>query len=339
MLTQTFEESISMPKAFISIKELSNYILALDKVLIVTHERPDGDAVGSAFALQKALLNLGKEADIYFSETLPERYSSLCNSKTFVSTPRSNYNYEHCIALDCGNYDRLALFNKEIKSKLPVLNIDHHPDNELFGAFNFVNPKACATAEIIFDILTSDRKWLIDGTLANFLLIGIMLDTGGLRFDNTNAGVLRKTASLIDLGANYIGIIKDMYFAKPLAMMLLETDSCLNHMQTYFDGKFVYIHLSIDLLDKYGIEYKETEGIIDNLRTIKGVCVAATIAKLKDGYKISLRSNNDKYPVNEIAKELSGGGHKLAAGCFVKSLDFKSVETALLAKVKDLLCY
>lgn len=328
-----------MPKTFTSIKELSDYILNLDKVILVTHERPDGDAIGSAFALQKALLNLGKEADIYLSETPPERYASLCNTRTFIAKIKDNFDYTHCIALDCGNYGRLALYDKEIKNKLPVLNIDHHPDNELFGSFNFVNPKACATAEIIFDIISSDQKWLIDGDLANFLLIGIMLDTGGLRFDNTNAGVLRKTASLIDLGADYLKIIKDMYFAKPLAMMLLETDSCLNHMQSLFDGRFVYIHLSEELLDKYGIKYKETEGIIDNLRTIKGVYVAATIAKLNDGYKISLRSNNDKYPVNGLAKELSGGGHKLAAGCFIKSDDFKEIEAVLLAKIKKLLVY
>lgn len=328
-----------MPKTFASIKELSDYIFTLDKVILISHERPDGDAIGSVFALQKALLNLGRDADIYLSEIPPERYIPLCNSKTFIGKPKDNFDYKHCIALDCGNYGRLALFDKEIKNKLPILNIDHHPDNELFGAYNFVNSKACATAEIIFDILSSDKKWLIDGDLANFLLIGIMLDTGGLRFDNTNAGVLRKTASLIDLGADYLKIIKDMYFAKPLAMMLLETDSCLNHMQTLFDGKFVYIHLSEKLLDKYGIKYKETEGIIDNLRTIKGVYVAATIAKLNDGYKISLRSNNDKYPVNQVAKELSGGGHKLAAGCFVKSEDFKTVESLLLAKIKNLLGY
>lgn len=328
-----------MSVIFTSLKELSDYILTLDKVLLISHERPDGDAIGSLFAIQKALLRFGKEADIYLSETLPERFSSLCNAKTFIGKPRENFGYRHCIALDCGNYDRLALFDKELKKKLPILNIDHHPDNELFGSLNFVNPKACATAEIIFDIFSSDPKWLVDGDLANFILIGIMLDTGGLRFDNTNAGVLRKVASLIDYGANYLKIIKDMYFAKPLAMMLLETDSCLNHMQTSFDGKFVYIYLSDELLNKYGIKYKETEGIIDNLRTIKGVYIAATIAKLNNGYKVSLRSNVDKYPVNEIAKELSGGGHRLAAGCFIKTESFKFVESQILAKVKKLLHY
>ncbi len=326
-----------MTTTFTSPKELSNYILSLDNVLIVTHERPDGDAVGSAFALQKALLNLNKTADVYFSEALPERYAALSNSKTFIREPKTNYNYRHCIALDCGNYERLALFDKEIKDKLPVLNIDHHPDNELFGLYNFVNPNACATAEIIFNMLSSEKKWIIDRDLANFLLLGIMLDTGGLRFDNTNAEVLRKTASLVDSGADYLRIVKDMYFAKPLAMTMLEADSFLNYMQIHFDGKFVYIYLNDDLLNKYGVKYKETEGIIDNLRTIKGVCVAATIAKLNDGYKISLRSNSGEYPVNGIAKELSGGGHKLAAGCFVKANAFKDVETILMCKVESLL--
>jgi len=323
--------------AFKTIKELSDYLLDLNNVIIVTHERPDGDAIGSAFALQQAFLNIGKDADVYFSEPLPERYLHLCNDRTFVNTLKPGSNYKYCIALDCGNYARLALFDKNIRDKLTILNIDHHPDNEHFGLYNFVNSAACATAEIIFDIVTSNIKWKINSNLANFILIGIMLDTGGLRFDNTNAEVLRKTAALIDYGADYLKTIKEMYFAKPLAMMLLETDSCLNHMKSEFNGKFVYIHLSEELMNKYGIQYKETEGIIDNLRTIKGIYVAATIARLNDGYKISLRSNNNRYPVNQVAKELSGGGHKLAAGCFVKSDSYKSVETLLLNKVRALL--
>ena len=326
-----------MNKTFASIKELSDYLFSVDSLIIVTHERPDGDAIGSAFALQKAFLNIDKEADIYFSDTLPERYSHLCNERTFILNSRVDAKYNCCIALDCGNYDRLALYNKNIKNELPLINIDHHPDNELFGSCNFVNPSACATAEIIYDILFSDKRWKLCRDLANFILIGIMLDTGGLRFDNTNANVLRKVASLVDCGADYIRIIKEMYFAKPLAMMLLETDSTLNHMKSEFDGKFVYIHLSEDLMNKYGIKYKETEGIIDNLRTIKGVYIAATIARLKDGYKISLRSNNAKYPVNDIAKGFSGGGHRLAAGCFIKSDQFTAVESQLLEKVRHLL--
>jgi len=328
-----------MSSIYKTIKELSDLLLHLNNILIVTHERPDGDAIGSSFALQQAFFNLGKKADIYFSDTLPERYLHLSNDQTYVIKPKPGANYKYCIALDCGNYDRLALYDKNIRNRAEMINIDHHPDNELFGLYNFVDSNACATAEIIFDVVTSDTTWKINSPFANFILIGIMLDTGGLRFDNTNAGVLRKTAALIDYGADYLKIIKEMYFAKPLAMMLLETDSCLNHMKSEFDGKFVYIHLSDELLNKYGIQYKETEGIIDNLRTIKGVYIAATITKLNDGYKISLRSNNITYPVNQIAKELSGGGHKLAAGCFVKSGDYLSVEALMLTKVKSLLGY
>jgi len=181
--------------SFSDAKEASKYLQFLDNIIIFTHERPDGDAIGSVFALQKALKISGKLIDVYFSESLPIRYSTMTNENTYISKRRENHDYSVCISLDCGNFERLETFDKGKPLNIPILNIDHHKDNTLFGTHNFIDSKACATAEIIFDMLLFIGKEKITSDIATCLLIGILLDTGGLRFDNTNATVLRKVAT------------------------------------------------------------------------------------------------------------------------------------------------
>lgn len=324
--------------SFLHVKEVSEYLFTLDNIIIFTHERPDGDAIGSVFALQETLKASGKTVDAFFHESLPERYAYLANENTYISQKRENHNYDFCISLDCGNFERLETFNKGEPLNIPILNLDHHPDNTLFGTYNFINPGACATAEILFDILLSDNKWKIASTTANCLLIGILLDTGGLRFDNTNVKILHKVARLVDFGADYNCIIKKMYFTKPLGAITLESDVILNHMKITCNGKFAYAYLSEELLDKHKIKYKETEGVIDYIKCINGLIITAIISKNNNcGFRISLRSNNTNYPVNIIAKEMSGGGHKLAAGCNIKTNKIEEVEKILLEKVSSLL--
>ena len=318
------------------VKEASEYLLTLDNIIIFTHERPDGDAIGSVFALQKALKRSGKMADVYFSESLSARDSALINENTYISKRRANHDYSVCIALDCGNFERLETFDKGKRLDIPILNIDHHQDNTLFGARNFVDSKACATAEIIFDILLAGKNE-ITGDIANCLLMGIMLDTGGLRFDNTNANVLRKVATLVDLGAEYNLIVKNIYFTKPLGVMTLESDVILAHTKIACNGKFAYAYLSEKLLDKHKTKYKDTEGTIDYIRTIDGLIITAILSKNKDGFRVSLRSNNANYPVSTIAKEMSGGGHKLAAGCTINVNTIEEAEKILLEKVSSIL--
>jgi len=321
--------------SFSDSKEVFEYLLTLDNIIIFTHEHPDGDAIGSVFALQKALKALGKTADVYFPESLPMRYSDIVNENTYITNGRENYNYSVCVSLDCGTFERLETFDKRKPLNIPILNIDHHQDNTLFGTHNFIDLTASATAEIIFDILMSAGEEKITGDIGDCLLIGIMLDTGGLRFDNTNANILRKVARLIDLGANYSQIVKNMYFTKPLGVMTLESEVILEHIKITCNGKFAYAYLSENLLNKHKIKYRDTEGTIDYIRTINGLTIVAIISKNKDGFRVSLRSNNPDYPVSTIAQEMSGGGHKLAAGCTIRVNTIEEAEKILLEKVSS----
>ncbi|HJO94056.1 MAG TPA: bifunctional oligoribonuclease/PAP phosphatase NrnA [Victivallales bacterium] len=321
-----------------TLSHLSEYLLTLDNFLIVTHVRPDGDAIGSVFALHEALLILGKTADIYFSDALPDKYKFLINSNTYIEDSLPINKYSNIISLDCGNFDRLAISDKECYSNKNTISIDHHPDNSEYSNTNYTNSVSCATSEILLDIFTiRDSSWIINKKIANCLLMGILLDSGGLRFDNTTATVLRKVAELIDLGADYIPTIKSMYFTKPLKMMNLEADIILNELKMAFDNKFAYLYLSKELLKKHNVTAKDTEGLIDYYRTIDGLIIAATLVKHNNGFRVSMRSNYAEYPVSEIAKILSGGGHKLAAGCFIPADNFETAETILKNYVEKLL--
>ena len=323
----------------IDINNLSNLLLGIDNVLILTHERPDGDAFGSVMALLILLNSLGKKAGAYFPEKIPERYQHLIHTNNvFIQRQPQPFSYTSCICLDCGNEERLA--DKDIHNEvfsLPIINIDHHHDNTLYGEHNYVNSAACSTAEIIFDIYRCSEKWKITSDAATAITMGMLMDTGGFRFDNTTPDVLRKTAELIELGADYINTIKAMYFTKSFNLYRLEADIALNHLERAFQNRFAYLYLNDELLNKHKVSKRNTEGLIDSIRIVNGIDITAILVKKENGFRISLRSNNSNYSVASIAHKLSGGGHKLAAGCFIETDDIKEAQRILLDHVKDIL--
>lgn len=325
-------------KLITDIVELSNFLLSLNNVIIFTHERPDGDAIGAGIALSTAFKNIGKKADLYFHRPFPLRYERYSIENFSLGRVPKSFNYTYSICLDSGSLERTAIwheFKKEILEK-PIINIDHHRDNDLFGTINYVDPNACATCEILFDVLKSKSQWSISKPVADSLLLGMIMDTGGFRFDNTNGEVLKKASELIALGADYLGLMKDMFFKKPFQVMNLESDLILNYLKKDCEGKFAYCYISEELLSKHGVDKKDTEGIIDAIRIIDGVEVVALIMKKDQGFRVSLRSNNLDFPIVDIAHKFNGGGHSVAAGCFIDSAHIEEAEYILIKEIKKL---
>ena len=327
-----------MPKR-IDINKLSELLLSIDNVLILAHERPDGDAFGSVIALLTLLRNLGKKADSYFPEKISDRYKDFLCDGFYIETPPSDFNYSYCVSLDCSNLERLAICKEKEKEilSLPLINIDHHYDNGLYGTYNYIDSTASSAAEIIFDILKTSDKWIVTPNVATALTMGILMDTGGFRFDNTSPGVLKKASELMELGADYINTIKAMYFTKSPDIYNLEADIAFNHLKMAFDNRFAYFYLDDEILAKHNLTTRDTEGLIDTVRIIKGIDITAILTKKNNGFRVSLRSNNSNYSVAEIAHKLNGGGHKLAAGCFIETEDAKEAEQILLNHVKKTL--
>ncbi|HBC86312.1 MAG TPA: hypothetical protein DCZ94_05085 [Lentisphaeria bacterium] len=319
--------------------ELGGFIRGNDNFLLLTHEKPDGDAIGSIFGLFKILRDNGKKADAFLPEKLPARYASFVPEDVIIGKMPELEKYSWIICLDTSTPDRIGV-DKDQRAKilsLQLVNVDHHPDNKLFGKKNFISPESAATAEIIFKALKDSGSLRISQEAATCLLIGIIMDTGGFRFDNTKALTLKAASELLVAGADYPRVINAMFFSQPLNFVKMEAELVSKHMKTAFSGKYAWAYLSDELLTEHGIEKKDTETLIDLLRQIQGVEIAAVFYRKDDGFKISLRSKNKKYPVAKIARTLGGGGHELAAGAFIKAAEISEAEKILQDRVGEML--
>ena len=317
-----------------SIGEIAGIIAERDNYLLITHTGPDGDAIGSTLGLLSALRENGKKAEAYFHKPLPENYKGLPQHEFLCETLPYLDNYDNVLCLDFSNQKR---FGDVDLSAFNTINIDHHPDNSRFAKENFVFPRAAATAEIVFNILQEIPDWKISKDTATLLMTGIIMDTGGFRFDNTTPAVLTCASKLLTMGADYSNIIKAMFFSKPVDFAKMEADILLHHLETACDAQYAWFYLSDELLHAYDVKEKDTEGLIDIIRAIKGFEIVAIFKKKDEGFRFSLRSKNKKYSVGQIARQLNGGGHELAAGGMIKANSIDEAEKVMLEYVKEIL--
>ncbi len=319
--------------------ELGKFIQQNDNFLLLTHEKPDGDALGSIFGLFTVLRDNGKKVGAFLPEQLPTRYSSFIPDGIIIGKPPKLSSYSWILCLDTSLPDRLGI-DKSTKDKItsyPLVNIDHHPDNKLFGKANFINSESAATAEIIFRALMDSGKMRISQEAATALLIGIVMDTGGFRFDNTKPSTFNAASELLALRADYPRIINTMFFSQPLGFIKMAAELVLNHVKIACNGRYAWAYLSDEILKTYGVDKKDTEMLIDSIRQIEGVEIAVVFYRKDDGFKISMRSKNKKYSVAKIARVLNGGGHELAAGGFIKTDNISEAEATVLSHVSTML--
>ena len=308
-----------------------------DNSLIVTHVGPDGDAIGSTLGLFNALLENGKRVDAYFHETVPASYLPLIpdNLKPYITGDMPDFSsYDTILCLDFSASER---FGKIDFTNYNSVNIDHHPDNTKFANQNFVFPEAAATAVIIYDILKTSDILSVSSETATLLLTGLITDTGGFRFQNTSPAALRAGAELLEAGADYSLIINSMFFSKSANLAKMEAEIICYHLKTACNGRFAWFFLSDDLLDSFGIDEKDTEGLIDLIRSIKEFEIVAILKQKEGGFRISLRSKNENYSVGSVARKLNGGGHDLAAGGFIPVDTLEEAEDILVEEIDSLL--
>ena len=319
--------------------ELGKFIWENDNFLLLTHEKPDGDALGSIFGLFTVLRDNGKKADVFLPDQPPMRYTSFVPDGITIGKPQKLDAYSWILCLDTSTPDRLGIdkSEKEKISSYPIVNIDHHPDNKLFGKANFINSESAATAEILFRALNDSKKLRISQKAATALLIGIVMDTGGFRFDNTKPSTFNAASELLALGADYPRIINTMFFSQPLNFIRMGAELVLKHVKTACSGRYAWAYLSDEILKAYGVDKKDTEMLIDSIRQIEGVEIAVVFYRKDDGFKISMRSKNKQYSVAKIARTLNGGGHELAAGGFIKTDKISEAENTVLSHVSGML--
>jgi phosphoesterase RecJ-like protein len=286
-----------------------------ERFVLVTHENPDGDALGSLVAMQGVMRALGKDSVMFISRDefpLPYEYAFF-EFDGLVSDVPADVAQRTIVFLDCGNFDRNAI---EV-GDATILNLDHHHDNTQFGTVNHVVPEASCTAEIVWDLLRALHVPLTE-QIAEALYVGLVTDTGRFMYENTGPAAHVMAADLIEAGVDVHEIYRRLYEGVPEPKLALLTRA-LNRAQRFDGGRLMFARLTREDFAETGAEESYTEGIIDHLRAVEGTKVAALARELtgdvrNGASKVSLRSTDGAVDVSLIARSHGGGGHRQAAG-------------------------
>ena len=250
-----------------------------DRFLLVTHENPDGDALGSLVAMHDVLTALGKDSVMFMSADefpLPYEYRFF-DLEGLASAPPPDLDERTVIFLDCGNIDRNPL-DVVKREDTHIVNVDHHHDNTRFGTVNHVVDEASCTAEIVWDLMGAlGVEPTI--TIADALYVGLVTDTGRFMYENTGARAHVMAAELIDAGVDVADVYKRLYEDMPFAKLELLARA-LAHVERYDDGALTFTRLTRDDFRSAGAEESYSEGVIDHLRSVAGTKVAAISREL-----------------------------------------------------------
>jgi phosphoesterase RecJ-like protein len=300
---------------------------------VLSHVRPDGDALGSQLALGVSLRQLGKDVRIWNEEGVLEKYSFLPQSNLLTKSPAQPEDVDVVVALDTAIQNRLGTTVAAIKSAKLWINIDHHPSNPGYGDIVYIDPKSPATGQILFEVMTN-QKLPIDRAIAENLYVAISTDTGSFQYPNTTARTFEIAAELVRAGVDVGRVSQLTYENYPRRRVELLRD-LLGTMHFDADNRVASFSLSMAMAKKLGVLPEDNEGLIDHLRAIHGVIVAIFFEELPDGkVRVSMRSKTEKVNVCTICEKFGGGGHVLAAGARVKGT-LAEVEKKILEETRD----
>jgi phosphoesterase RecJ-like protein len=327
----------SSPDLVAAATALAPWLLAHPRLLVVTHTRPDGDALGSAFGFAQALNDRGLAARVFVDAPLPAAYVEFAPADLLVAVPVAWTDFDAVVCLDCANLKRLALPNGATLAQVPLpsCNVDHHVDNARYGDLVLIEPATAATAQLLTHLLQA-WGWPLSAAAATRLLIGILTDTGGFRHQNTTPAALRTAADLLAAGADHPRVVRAVYGRETPGMLQLKAH-IYRTLQLGCGGRYAWFCLTPQVLAECGVDERDTEDLIDTVRALHGVEIACRLQQVPEGVRVSLRSQNAAFPVIEIAHQLGGGGHPLAAGALQKGADLATTEARVLALVKELL--
>jgi phosphoesterase RecJ-like protein len=301
-----------------------------ERFLLVTHENPDGDALGSLVATHGILKAMGKDVLMYLAPRdfpLPYEYRFF-GLDDLVTAPPPDVAQRTIVFLDCGNADRSPID----VAGAHVLNVDHHHDNTRFGNVNHVVDDASCTAEIVWDLM-ADLGVETTREIADALYVGLVTDTGRFMYESTGRLAHVMAADLIDHGVDVEQIYRRLYEGTPFAKVEL-LGRALERVQRFDSGAITFTYVTLADFEQTGAEESYTEGIVDHLRAVEGTKVAAVVRERPHGRKASLRSTDGTVDVSAIARAQGGGGHRRAAG-FSTELEIDDIVAFLRAAVAE----
>ena len=298
-----------------------------ETIAILTHENPDGDAIGSSLAMYMALKEMGKNPDLIIPE-LPRVYNFMPCADEIKKEGKEGYDL--AIALDAATIKMLNGWSNYFEEAKVKIVIDHHSTNTMYGDINFVNPDAPACTQVLIHIIEYFGVE-INKDIGTCILTGIITDTGGFQYQSTTAETFEFASGLLNKGVNVSDIYKRVMNTKSRANFELRKRA-IDRMEFLEDGKIAVTYTTKQDLEDVNAEPGDHEGIVEEGRAIEGVEVAIYLRETSKGFKASLRSN-DYVNVSDVCMMFGGGGHFHAAGCTIAQ-SLEQVKEKMINQVK-----
>lgn len=318
-----------------NITEIAEQLHISDNFIIIGHAIPDGDCIGSMLGLYWGLKAKGKEVRMFLSGAVPSIYYYLAGWEEIRPEDELIPGPKKIIMVDCADRERMGdKMLQQIKDRPIFINIDHHPQDKPYASYNYVNPEAAATGEIIFDLLPT---MAVDITpeIADCLYAAIVMDTGRFMNNNTTPTTMRIAAELIELGADIDQARVNLFESKSRLEVLL-LGQALKHLEFSEDGRIAWMSLPYEDVKAINALGFHPEGIINYTRMIAGVEVGLLFREIEPGVvKIGFRSKGQTN-VAAIARAFNGGGHRQAAGGRQEGR-LEEVREQVINKVKDVI--
>lgn len=305
------------------------FIRGHEEFLITSHVDPDADAAGSCLGLALSLRRMGKGADVVLEAPLPRALRFLPASETVRGADGIDRRYGAAFVLDCASFERTgAVGTRCIAPGARIAVIDHHWGNESFGNPRLVNVEASATAELVAEVIERVQMPL-PAEAAECLYAGVLSDTGGFRYQNTNARALRLAAALLERGARASRVAEALYATKTLESLRI-LGLALSSLEARSGGRVGALTISRQMFEEAGAKPEDADGIVQYAKSLVGARVGVLIQEVgPQDIRVSLRSDGS-VDVNELAGRFGGGGHKVAAGVRIRG-DLHRIRDELFA--------
>ena len=300
------------------LESVAKTLLSKDKILILTHRSPDGDTIGSGYALAMALRKLGKNVKGDCTDPFPEKYSYFTDK-----LEKLEFDEEFVVSVDIADTKLLGEKLSDYADKIDLC-IDHHGSNTKYAKEYYVEASAAAAAQVIAKLIRL-MNVEFDKDIANAIYTGITTDTGCFRYTNVTAETHRIAADMIDCGAESGMINRLMFETKSRSRLEIER-RVMDSIQFYLDGRCAIAYATIDMMKESGAVDNDMEGVSSLPRQIEGVMAGITLREKNNGkFKVSVRTT-DELDASAICANFGGGGHKAAAGCMITGTLNEAIE-------------
>lgn len=318
-------------------ESLAQLLQQHDRIGVISHFRPDGDAIGSSVALALALKAMGKEVHLWNEDGVPARYAFLEGAELMEPLPAAwPEGMGLLICVDAGDWKRLGDAAMAAMEVAPVkVNIDHHDTNSRYGDVNIVEGGVAATGFVLYRMF---REFGVEITsaIATALYVAISTDTGSFQYSSTTPEVMRAAADLIGAGVDVQDVNRRVYQEIPLTTLIVNRE-VLNHMVVEEHGMLSHYTMEGGTRERLGITMEDTKDLVDIIRVIQGVKASVIFEQLDDGrVRASLRSKDPRVNVAEVAQRFGGGGHCMAAGIRMRG-ELADCRERVLAALREVL--